>query len=155
MIILISYNFKDTDFYVSTTYISVLLTLASENYLTHFYEWTIGHETPHYGRSLTPWEKKLILGYLRTSFLLRVFHQIVGFFQRNRRRSRIVLRGIDVNSELKKPQQRRRKRENTKKLKVKTLNVSHTFWQISLPSSHDSKVVKLDRNGYAIVSFIN
>ena len=76
------------------------------------------------------------------------------FFQRNRRRSRIVLRGIDVNSELKKPQQRRRKQENTKKLKVKTLNVSHTFWQISLPSSHDSKVVKFDRNGYAIVALI-
>ena len=154
MIILISYNFKVTDFYVSTTYISVLLTLASENYLTHFYEWTIGNETPHYGRSLTPWEKKLILGYLQTSFLSRVFHQIVVFFQRNRRRSRIVLRGIDVNSELKKPHQRRRKRENTKKLKVKTLNVSHTFWQISLPSSRDSKVVKFDRNGYAIVASI-
>ena len=54
MIILISYYFKVTDFYVSTTYISVLLTLASENYLTHFYEWTIANETPHYGRSLTP-----------------------------------------------------------------------------------------------------
>ena len=32
--------------------------------------------------------------------------------------------------------------------------MSHTFWQISLPSSHDSKVVKLDRNGYAIVALI-
>ena len=83
MIILISYYFKVTDFYVSTTYISVLLTLASENYLTHFYEWTIGNETPHYGRSLTLGEKKLTLGYLRTSFLSRVFHQIVGFSKKS------------------------------------------------------------------------
>ena len=149
MIILISYNFKVTDFYVSTTYISVILTLASENYLTHFYEWTIGNETPHYGRSLTPWEKKLILGYLRTSFLLRVFHQIVGFFNEIAADQELFCVALTLIAS---SRNHNNDDGNTKKLKVKTLNVSHTFWQISLPSSHDSKVVKLDRNGYAIVA---
>ena len=80
-------------------------------------------------------------------------------FKRNRRISRIVLRGqtlLASSSNLRRPQ---RKREDTNKKigsvrKTKTLNVQHPFWQISLPFS-TNEAVELDRNGNVIVALIS
>ena len=75
-----------------------------------------------------------LCGYLRTSFSSRVSHQIV---ERNRR---IFVLHRNAPGELEQPRRRRRKRKNNKKQQLYKKNYecsTVTFWQISLPSSHD------------------
>ena len=84
-------------------------------------------------------------GYLRTSILLRVFNQIVGFSGKIVAHQEFIVFVVNASSKLIATTMTTEMRKIIVKAekaigltnKTKTVKMQHTFWQISLPSLHN------------------